>query len=377
MAISTVVLNTITDDSEKAKPFGFEVANNNSISTKSNSGNPEWLELLPDKLLYGSPSGIILVDKSDIAPFKRVTPSGYSKGLILPSNQNDDSLLLGHDYENSSTPFDNNSGNTYNTVIFDMDKGVFRIGRANTEFNDSNCGIGSIAFGQGNYASGINAKAFGDANNISDTGSIAIGNSNNVSDTESVTIGVSNTVDVSNAIVLGRNNNTNGHTGYILGENITKLEDNGTAIGKRFRNRDALIDFTGYSGVFTSGRFFQSTNGYIDLFINDESGSNTITGIEIDTTKTGMLNIQAIVGMLDDDGTTEYRIRRLYAIFSWSAGDASLTIVTRTSQSVTGSGSTHNARFNRDGKVVSVQVDPDNDKLKCLANVEYTIGYFN
>ena len=359
MAISKIILNTITDDSEKAKPYGFEVANNNSVSIKNNSGNAEWIELTDGKMLYGTTSGITLVDTKDVAPFKKVNPSGYSKDLLVPSNNSDSSILIGHDYENDSTPFDNNSGNTYMTMIFDVDKKAFRVGEANTEFNDSNVGIQSYAIGNGNKAQGIGAVALGGNNDIQGDSSTVVGNGNTITE-DSLT-------------VIGNGNNTNGHTGMMLSNNVNLMTDNATIIGERSRYSDAFVSLESYSGVFTATAFLQN-NGYTTIPLDAPNG---ITGIKIDTSVNGRAFFQAWVASIDVSGGTEYRIRRLTALFTWQAGDSSITLVTYTSNGITGSGSTAQARFNANGKIVEVQGDNDNDQRTWLVNGSFTIGYLS
>jgi hypothetical protein len=112
-------------------------------------------------------------------------------------------------------------------------KYAFRAGYINnTQWDNANIGIGSVAFGEsntssGNYsfsagydntASGIEAVAMGISNTASNIASIALGRNNTSSDLYSVALGNLNSASGENSVALGGQNISSGHGAVALGE---------------------------------------------------------------------------------------------------------------------------------------------------------------
>ena len=77
-----------------------------------------------------------------------------------------------------------------NRMFFDKSKAAFRAGQAGgTEWDDTNVGSYSTAFGRGNTASGFASTAIGQFNTVSSFSGIAIGNSDIVSGSGAIGIG--------------------------------------------------------------------------------------------------------------------------------------------------------------------------------------------
>ena len=82
------------------------------------------------------------------------------------------------DFVFGSTQLANDTGTTDddNRVFFDKSKKAFRAGSASDDsWDDANVGVGSVAFGTNNTASGIEAFAIGENTIASGYASVALG----------------------------------------------------------------------------------------------------------------------------------------------------------------------------------------------------------
>jgi len=185
-----------------------------------------------------------------------ITGTGATS-LITPTSTNTSydvlqtSFVIGSDRLNNDPDAD---GNKDKRMLFDKTKGAFRAGIATgSQWDSSNRGNYSAAFGSNNTASGISSFAVGTNNtvsgentislgnlntvsiNTSGTSAIAIGSSNNIVGTSqySIAIGQSNTTSTGNNSVLIGDTNTSGsyHHSIAIGHTNTSSGSDSVAIG--------------------------------------------------------------------------------------------------------------------------------------------------
>jgi hypothetical protein len=168
-------------------------------------------------------------------------------------------------------------------------KAAFRAGYVNgTQWDASNIGIYSAAFGENNTVSGDRAFGAGTGNTVSQTGSVAFGGSNSVSVTYSGAFGGSNTINsggygyafgfgntvsgASSAVALGTSNISSGGTGSAaIGSSNTAGGTAAIALGSSITvngNRSVGI------GLDTTTRTVSQNNAFV--VIGGNAGFGTL-----------------------------------------------------------------------------------------------------
>ena len=179
-----------------------------------------------------------------------ITPTSTSTNTTYDVSQT--SFVIGSDRLNHDPDAD---GNKDKRMLFDKTKGAFRTGIATgTQWDSSNRGNYSAAFGSNNITSGISSFAVGTNNTVSGennialgnlntisintggTAAIAIGSRNNIVNTSeyAITIGQDNTTSTGNNCILMGNNNTSGsfHDSIAIGHTNTSTGTDSVAIGE-------------------------------------------------------------------------------------------------------------------------------------------------
>ena len=357
MAIQKVILNTITNDSEKAHPQGFEVAPNNSVLLKNNSGNYEWKELTSGKMFYGSPTGVILIDvyiSTDLligddnhlmttgAYFKdkavQISETGVTDVITATTSGINTltpkkSFFIGDTVNNSSTPFDNpNPGTPRKVLMFDQDKGAFRVGEADTDFDGSN--VNNNTIGLGNY------------NSINGSNSIALGHSNDLPMSDVIAIGSRIKAKASNVTYVAS-------------------EANDLSGAEAVHSQSGKVTFVSY----------ESSNSWSNMQID---GQNGVDYIYIDNTKAGYITLDGIFTAVRDNNN-EYHILEVSSIWAWNAGGAMTELNSHTRQ-IARSGTSRSVRFRTlgalGGNSFFFQMRPNaNENVISTANFNFSIVY--
>jgi len=139
----------------------------------------------------------------------------------------------------SPTLSDDGNSSHFVRMFFDKAKGAFRAGKMSTDgWDDVNVGIGSVAFGEGNTASGDNSFASG-LNNVSDgNSSVAMGASNSVLGNQSVGLGNFINVTGDNSVGLGLHSTVGGNRAFAFGTYVTAGKDYSTVFGRDISTRN-------------------------------------------------------------------------------------------------------------------------------------------
>ncbi len=113
-------------------------------------------------------------------------------------------------------------------------KAAFRAGSVDdTEWDDANIGLRSVAFGDSTKASGNYSFASGSYTTASDDGATAFGDYSTASGMSSTVIGSANTASNSWAVAIGQGNIASGNTGVALGSGSRALSTYGVALGRQ------------------------------------------------------------------------------------------------------------------------------------------------
>ena len=166
---------------------------------------------------------------------------------IFSTAANITSNSLGNDYANADFVFgspsldDDGDPNHDARFFFDKSKFAFRSGIATgTQWDESNIGDGSIAFGTDNIASGDYSSVFGSNSSALGRAAISIGQNNNASADYAITLG-KNAIAAQKGIAIGTNV-TAGISGLAMGEFITTTGTGSFAIGKGNSDGDRLTN---------------------------------------------------------------------------------------------------------------------------------------
>ena len=159
--------------------------------------------------------------------WSEVGKAGFtSENSITHSNNNDDDFVFGADSLNYG------SGDEYK-FFFDKSTGAFRAGMIkNTDWDESNLGYYSAAFGQNNNVSGDESFATGADNNVSGDISFAFGEDNSVSDDYSAAFGENNNISSAYSTAFGSDNTINGEYSFTTGDNNTISGEYANALGR-------------------------------------------------------------------------------------------------------------------------------------------------
>lgn len=157
-------------------------------------------------------------------------------------------------------------GKGYRTS-WDSDKGAFRSGYADAEWDDANVGFFSWAGGSNSTALGLYSLAFGDTNSAESTSSIVFGSGNQVKGAAGFSAGAGNRVCDTYGVALGNNAksggpyingkcdpdsfNLRGLAAVAIGYNVTADQDHTTAMGKFASNNGFFGTFVWSDGSAT------------------------------------------------------------------------------------------------------------------------------
>lgn len=205
-----------------------------------------------------------------------------------------DYTTAGMDFVYGSSKLDDMSDGTKGDerVLFDKSKGAFRAGSVNsTQWNDSNRGNYSAAFGRNNTASGTASFTAGAENTASGTNSFAAGASNNTSGNNSAIFGNSNSGASAGSLISGEANNISGGSTNLVGGREHLSSANNTLItGKENEVEGDYNAVTGYlSDVDDNGNIVSGTLNYVRGNYNAVSGEENLAendgGTASDTTR--------------------------------------------------------------------------------------------
>lgn len=165
------------------------------------------------------------IDDSILAtPFETANTSPPPSDDVIRQKDTDYGSATGLDFLIGSSKLDDlNSGTDGDhRLLFDKSKAAFRAGSVDsTQWDDTNRGLNSSAFGKNNLAAGPASFAYGLSNTIDPSGShsIAGGESNLVSSENSIAVGNNNLIALgaNNSSVFGRNNRANSINSFVYG----------------------------------------------------------------------------------------------------------------------------------------------------------------
>ena len=112
-------------------------------------------------------------------------------------------------------------------------KTAFRVGYADTEWDEANVGFLSVAGGSKTLASGFGTVAFGDQCAASGVAAACMGSANVASGTAAFTAGASNTASGFTSMAVGYTNTATGQGSVALGYRNSANADYSTALGQR------------------------------------------------------------------------------------------------------------------------------------------------
>ncbi|MGH1404828.1 MAG: tail fiber domain-containing protein [Alphaproteobacteria bacterium] len=226
--------------------------------------------------------------------------------------------LMGGDIVVGSTQLDDTgTGNEDNRMFFDTSKGAFRAGVVTgTEWDDSNVGAESVAFGRNAEAIGDNtfaagthvaavgneSFAFGNSSYAQSFATIAFGLGNSVSGSRSVSIGDSSDVSGTNSMAFGLGQDA-GTTPIVSGDNSLGIfMGDQSGIDVTDNNTVSIMGASGGVGIGTvspnasglhidtGGVLIRATDGAnaARFLLDDSSGHAEMTlysGAQVDTVK--------------------------------------------------------------------------------------------
>ncbi|RZK80286.1 MAG: hypothetical protein EOO85_01225 [Pedobacter sp.] len=154
-------------------------------------------------------------------------------------------------------------------MMFYPAKSAFRAGLVyDAEWNDTNIGATSAAFGVNNIASGANSFAIGAGNTSSGLNSFVYGSSNKSSAFETLSGGFSNNAAGNRSVALGFENSTSGDESIAMGTNSAATANNAVAIGK-------LANASAVSSVAMGTNVSTGTNSGSFIFGDNNTGTGT------------------------------------------------------------------------------------------------------
>jgi hypothetical protein len=221
---NTTLNGTLTidgDNQASGNPYTLPAQDGtaNQVMTTDGSGNVSWTNASGGTTLPagGNAGQILSTDGSGMYSWvDDATGSGaFSTTANVTSNAN--GSITTDDFVFGSTQLaDDGTTDDDNRLFFDKSKAAFRAGFAeNTEWDDANVGIRSVAFGSQNIASGFQSFVMGAQNNVSGPTSTTFGTNNNITGIgtfstgefltaearSQVTIGYLNTAQAGNALI--------------------------------------------------------------------------------------------------------------------------------------------------------------------------------
>jgi hypothetical protein len=125
------------------------------------------------------------------------------------------------------------NGNNHNSrFFFDKSKSAFRAGYTNdSEWDDANVGLYSIALGQNNIAAGESSVAIGKNNTIGGYDTYVLGEYNETTGNNVSILGLHNEANANNSYIVGLYNTTGDNYSYILGELNETKNGSGAIVG--------------------------------------------------------------------------------------------------------------------------------------------------
>jgi len=236
--------------------------------------------------LSSSPSIQLLPGDSPYNP-PRITIDGYNvlttaSGALIPSANQD--LVLSGTYSASSAP----ASGAGTRMMWYAGKAAFRAGYvSSTNWDDSNIGAYSAAFGYNPKASGSYSTALGYSTTASGTYSTALGNGTTASGASSTALGLGTVATSTASTVVGQYNVNPSNTDDLF------VVGNGTSTSARantlvVRKNGSLAAGTGtVIGTVTSGSGQVVVGAYNDTTTDTSSDPDTIRGEGVFTVGAG------------------------------------------------------------------------------------------
>ncbi|WCO01738.1 hypothetical protein [Psychroserpens ponticola] len=230
-------------------------------------------------------------------------------GLTIPENINDDFVF-------GNTQLDNVDNNSNSRMFFNTGKSSFRAGRTlDDEWDDTNVGNRSVAFGLNTIASGSYSTALGNRTKAESYASTAIGtynvgggNTNSWIDTDPLfEIGngtaTVNTETRTNALTVLKNgttivnNKSDNEPDLILGGTSNSSENGIISSDPQYPSSDIFIESNDKVFVYLDADNNESNSAFTIVNSNDTSvfkvseDGNTVIDGELNTTSTGSANM--------------------------------------------------------------------------------------
>ena len=167
-------------------------------------------------------------------------------------------------------------------------KGAFRAGEVNgSQWDDTNVGFYSNAFGSNVTASSFAAFASGDGCSASNQASIAMGSNNTASGTASVALGASSTASGFGSLAVGYFCRAEGQASIALGYRAIADDDYSVSIGQRGSSN-------GFTGVFVAADA-SSTNTF-NSTANNQFSARYAGGYRLLTNVNANIGVQVAAG---------------------------------------------------------------------------------
>ncbi len=156
----------------------------------------------------GTASQVMTTDGAGVASWADATSSSGAFSTTANVTSNAPGSIATDDFVFGSTQLDNGTGTGDNArMFFEKNKGAFRAGQtSSTQWDDTNVGVSSAAFGDSNTASGIASFSAGALNVASGKFATALGNGSTASADYATAIGANTTADSYAQISLGKYN---------------------------------------------------------------------------------------------------------------------------------------------------------------------------
>jgi len=161
-------------------------------------------------------------------------------------------------------------------MFWDPYKAAFRAGYVNgTQWNDSNIGNYSVAFGYNTIASGYYSRAFGENTTASGNCSTAFGENTTASGSYATAFGYSSTASGTNSTASGYDTLASGLRSVAFGGGTDALGQSSFAFGAATR---ASGNFSAAAGINTTATAYDSfVAGYLNLGTNSSGGTASAT----------------------------------------------------------------------------------------------------